>query len=84
MRTEITTPTRRHWNLTILPIIGFEKYYNEFSIVLAWLFWGFTITIDNDDLDRFDEFMSNAFKRTNPQMWFCIIMMFILLLNLCL
>lgn len=87
MKVEFTKPEKKDW-MFITPMLGYrkEKYtsFTQRTFMIGILCWGFTLTIDSDDMDKFDEFMSNIFKRTNPQMWFCIIMMFIILANLCL
>ena len=82
MSLEFTKPSKKSWVFSLLPFIACEKSYGEFALAFAWICWGVCITIDNEDIDKFDNFMCKVFKRTNPQMWFVFILAFIILANL--
>ena len=82
MNLEFTKPSKKDWIFSLLPFIACEKSYSEFTLVFAWICWGVCITIDSEDIDKFDDFMCKVFKRINPQMWFVFILAFIILANL--
>lgn len=85
MNLEFTKPEKKDW-MIITPFVGFRKIkhtsFTEYYFFIGALCWGFSITIDSEDIDKFDNFMCKVFKRTNPQMWFVFILAFIILANL--
>lgn len=82
MKYEVTKPSKRHF-VIVFPFIGFEKFNSQYSVVLAFLCWGISITIDNEDLDKFDKYMSNLFSRTSGKMALSILLLLFVLFNLC-
>lgn len=74
----------RNHSFVLLPVVGYERDSYEFTMVYAWLFWGIALEVEDRDIDKFDNFMSNLFKKTSPKMWFTILISTVILLNLCL